>query len=293
MFSAPGDETIVRRGVAKPASFIGSLALTIASLSPTIPASSFTYRQCFAVDFLNDVADEAPSVYLFDYGVVVCFHLDETQELSVVRNIACRALSDGGGGGSGQGRSGGGAVPPGAVALNVGLTTAPAGVDADELEALAAVDLEVDRFSFVTSATERPHISNDTISLHRRAARDPKVKLAIAYALSQSTKLSVYERRVTDIVNATRHLPEALARDGVVSISTEEVTRLVGSLFIQRAAVNLLSSVLDVPEFFWREKDSLQALYNRILEYLELQGERGDGRAWGWLSSLAEGGCGG
>lgn len=33
-----------------------------------------------------------------------------------------------------------------------------------------------------------------------------------------------------------------------------------------RAAVNLLSSVLDKPEWFWREADSYQSLYDRICE---------------------------
>lgn len=42
-------------------------------------------------------------------------------------------------------------------------------------------------------------------------------------------------------------------------------------VFIQKAAVNLLSSVLDTPEFFWRAPDSFQALYERICEYLELE----------------------
>lgn len=33
---------------------------------------------------------------------------------------------------------------------------------------------------------------------------------------TQSTKLSLYERRVMDIVNETRHLPESLALTGQV-----------------------------------------------------------------------------
>lgn len=53
---------------------------------------------------------------------------------------------------------------------------------------------------------------NDTITLHSKSARDPQVKLAISYALSQSTKLSLYEKRVMEMVEETRHLPEALVR---------------------------------------------------------------------------------
>ena len=43
-----------------------------------------------------------------------------------------------------------------------------------------------------------------------------------------------------------------------------------GQVFIQRAAVNLLSTVLDTPEFFWSAPDIMQTLYKRICEYMEL-----------------------
>ncbi len=44
----------------------------------------------------------------------------------------------------------------------------------------------------------------------------------------------------------------------------------VWQVFIQRAAVNLLSTVLDTPEFFWSAPDIMQTLYKRICEYMEL-----------------------
>ena len=44
----------------------------------------------------------------------------------------------------------------------------------------------------------------------------------------------------------------------------------VRQVFIQRAAVNLLSTVLDTPEFFWSAPDIMQTLYKRICEYMEL-----------------------
>ena len=34
--------------------------------------------------------------------------------------------------------------------------------------------------------------------------------------------------------------------------------------------VNLLSTVLDTPEFFWSAPDSMQTLYKRVCEYMEL-----------------------
>lgn len=55
-----------------------------------------------------------------------------------------------------------------------------------------------------------------------------------------------------------------------VDISSNSIAKLIGKLFILKSAVNLLSSVLDTPEFFWRAPDSFQSLYERICEYLEL-----------------------
>lgn len=38
-----------------------------------------------------------------------------------------------------------------------------------------------------------------------------------------------------------------------------QVAQLIGKVFLQSSTVNLLSSVLDTPDFFWSEPDSLQA----------------------------------
>jgi len=67
----------------------------------------------------------------------------------------------------------------------------------------------------------------------------------------QSTKLSVFEARVLQTVNKTKHLPEQLALHGTVHISAKVVAQLIGQVFLQRSAVNLLSTVMDTPEWFW------------------------------------------
>jgi uncharacterized Rmd1/YagE family protein len=57
---------------------------------------------------------------------------------------------------------------------------------------------------------------------------------------------------------------------GRVKMSRKEIAQLLGKVFIQRSAVNLLSTVLDTPEFFWSAPDSMQALYKKVCEYMEL-----------------------
>lgn len=91
-------------------------------------------------------------------------------------------------------------------------------------------------------------------------ANDHLLKLSISHALAQSTKLSVYEARVVAIVEETKDLPEILASDGQVKLTRKQIAQLIGRVFIQKSAVNLLSTVLDTPEFFWSTPDSMQAL---------------------------------
>jgi hypothetical protein len=59
-------------------------------------------------------------------------------------------------------------------------------------------------------------------------------------------------------VAAAATCAQALAMHGEVSVSSQEVAQRIGQVFLQRSAVNLLSSVLDTPEFFWSAPDHLQ-----------------------------------
>lgn len=56
------------------------------------------------------------------------------------------------------------------------------------------------------------------------------MKLAISYALAQSTKLSLHERRVSAMVVETKHLPESLAASGKVALSPETIAKLIGKV---------------------------------------------------------------
>ena len=141
------------------------------------------------------------------------------------------------------------------------------------VDLLDAAEIEIDEFLFVWSANEKPHIQNDTFTINYRYANDHLVKLSVSHALAQSTKLSVYEYRVVAIVDETKDLPEVLASTGKVVLTRKAVAQLMGQVFLQKSAVNLLSSVLDTPDFFWESDvpDSLQHLYEGCCSYLEYE----------------------
>ena len=70
------------------------------------------------------------------------------------------------------------------------------------------------------------------------------------------------------LLPADRVLPRCA---GKVELSRKEIAQLIGKVFLQKAAVNLLSTVLDTPEFFWSAPDSMQTLYKKVCEYMELE----------------------
>eukprot|EP00884_Botryococcus_braunii_P016721 jgi/Botrbrau1/3732/Bobra.0363s0017.2 len=175
-------------------------------------------------------AEAKGDIFYFDYGCVAMWGLTQKEEQDVLRNVVVPCQEN--------------PLPP--------------------------RDVEVDEFQFHYTASERPNISNDTITINHRFAQDHLIKLSISHALSQSTKLCVFEERVMQIVQSTKDLPELLASTGKVKMSRKEIAQLLGKVFIQRSAVNLLSTVLDTPEFFWSAPDSMQSIYKKVCEYMEL-----------------------
>eukprot|EP00798_Chlamydomonas_sp_ICE-L_P024686 gene24686-10316_t len=209
-----------------------------------------------------------PDCFYIEYGIVACWGMNKAQEMTVVRGLARQV----------------------------------------QVQPLPDKEIEVDEFQYNFSVTAKPNVQNDTVTLHKRFAQDHKMKLAISYALAQSTKLLVYEKRVVDIVvflqkNAVDLLSSVLdtpeffwhAPDTSTSLFYQTQSHkqtdiyvnsamqsypqvflpksavdLLSSVFLQKSAVNLLSSVLDTPEFFWHAPDMFTTLYNRLDEYLEL-----------------------
>lgn len=131
-------------------------------------------------------------------------------------------------------------------------------------------DIECDEFHFeYNSEISLPRIYNDMITLK---TGDHLIKLTISHSLLQSTKLCYYESRMSRILTSISKLPKILAlTGGLYKIKSRKVLLIkTGKLFQIRNEVNLLSNVLDTPEFFWSMEPSLHPLYNAIRDYLEI-----------------------
>lgn len=113
----------------------------------------------------------------------------------------------------------------------------------------------------------RSGIRNDELLV--RDFEDSRELLALSYGLGQSVKLLVYEEALDRLVETTKRLPRELARFGKIGMSGTDIKKLMGELMTARYSVNLLSDILDTPEFFWNHPH-LDDIYMEVCKAVEL-----------------------
>ncbi|KAF0690586.1 Aste57867_18033 [Aphanomyces stellatus] len=110
-------------------------------------------------------------------------------------------------------------------------------------------------------------VVNDLITLSSFRSSE---KIAISFAMAQSCKLDVFEERVSETIQETRHIPQTLADTGAIKMySQKDISQLIGRLFMERSDINLNSDMLDDPDFFW-DDDEYQPLYKKMVKYLDV-----------------------
>ncbi|WYZ44099.1 hypothetical protein EsH8_VII_000535 [Colletotrichum jinshuiense] len=176
-------------------------------------------------------------MFLFSYGVVVFWNFTEYQEKDILADLTFAQNENG-----------------------LSLITRP----------LDEEDFETEEFHFEYSHdVKRPRIFNDMITLLPRG--DHMVKLTISHAIAQSTKLCLFEERMSETMLDAQHVPKRLALTGELNMTRTEIVMILGRLFKSRVDINLSSNILDVPNFFWDSEPTLHPLYVAIREYLEIE----------------------
>ncbi|KAI0767887.1 hypothetical protein BC629DRAFT_874765 [Irpex lacteus] len=70
---------------------------------------------------------------------------------------------------------------------------------------------------------------------------------------------------------ATTAIPIHLASTGSLKLTRTDALKLTGKLFKLRRDVNLVSNVLDIPDLFWEEgQASVRKLYDAVRDYMEI-----------------------
>mmetsp|Transcript_33714 Transcript_33714/g.34341 ORF Transcript_33714/g.34341 Transcript_33714/m.34341 type:complete len:485 (+) Transcript_33714:39-1493(+) len=125
-----------------------------------------------------------------------------------------------------------------------------------------------DDIGFVTSRDqEMITIANDVITMSENTVE--KQRLAVSYAIAQSTILALFEARVETKVNEYKYIPETLAAKGQINLTHKQIGRMIGEIFVVRHDVNLHTVVLDTPDFFWKE-EKYEVEYRMMTRYLEM-----------------------
>lgn len=143
-------------------------------------------------------------MFVFSYGVAVFWNFTEKQEKDILADLTFSTSSTG-----------------------VNLATRP----------LSEADFETEEFHFEYNADiPRPRVYNDMITLK---SGDHMIKLAMSHAIAQSTKLSLFEERMSRTMLQAQYIPKRLALTGKLGMGRTEVVKMIGQLFTSRVDVNL------------------------------------------------------
>ncbi|CUS24227.1 LAQU0S14e03048g1_1 [Lachancea quebecensis] len=189
-------------------------------------------RESQSLENYGSSKQQHAEIFIFSYGVVVFWNFTEIQEKNILGDIA--------------------------FAEHDNMIIRP----------LDEQDIETEQFHFEYDMNvERPRIFNDIVTLR---SGDHIIKLTLSHSIAQSTKLSRFESRISPILATVSKLPKRLALYGTLGLKREQLLKKSGKLFKLRVDVNLSSSILDTPEFFWSFEPSLHPLYLAMREYLEI-----------------------
>ncbi|KAH9926750.1 uncharacterized protein B0H18DRAFT_1118819 [Fomitopsis serialis] len=130
-----------------------------------------------------------------------------------------------------------------------------------EVDKLAPHAVEMEDLNYYYANYSR--IYNDVITLR------VGTKLSLSHALSQSVKISLFEELISSTIEETKDIPEIISETGKIGMPHKDIMRKIGELFLLRANINSVGSVLDSPEVFWTYPD-LQPLYDAARDYLEI-----------------------
>lgn len=129
-------------------------------------------------------------------------------------------------------------------------------------------DIETEEFHFdYDDQVHRSRIYNDMITLK---LANHLIKLTMSHAIAQLTKLCLFESRMINVLQSISRLPKKLALTGELGLKRDQLLKKSGKLFKLRSDVNLSSSILDTPNFFWDNEPALHPLYTAFRDYLEI-----------------------
>ncbi|KAK4543902.1 hypothetical protein LTR36_004676 [Oleoguttula mirabilis] len=218
-------------------------------------------------------AHTVAELFIFSYGVAVLWNFTGNQEKDLLADLTFSSTSNTPQAGNPSGNNNNNNNNSKILSLKPSALAAPSPPAHALLPLMTRPldedDFETEEFHFQYDGhIDKPRIYNDMITLR---TSDHMIKLAMAHAIAQSTKLSFFEERMQRTMSEAQYVPRRLALEGRLGMSRKEVVSLVGRLFEGRVDVNLSSNMLDTPNFFWDSEPTLHPLYQGVREYLEIK----------------------
>lgn len=197
----------------------------------------------------DSLIDQPPSeraVIFFDFGVVVFWGCAHSEAASILHDVVEQC-----------------AVDPFHARF---VETDELVVRYLEVGAIATPDADAN-----ASGTVACELKDDVALLPLSLRGETATRMAIAYALAQSTRLSTHEEMAWETATRLRLLPVELNVNGSVGLSRRQLSKFIGSLYVQRSSLAMLRHALDKPEYFWNASDLVSRLYTDVAGYLEIE----------------------
>jgi uncharacterized Rmd1/YagE family protein len=181
---------------------------------------------------LDNPSKITQEIFIFDFGVAVFWGFEKGEEINLLKIIRMFAFGD-------------------------------------ILSDKDFEDGEDDMMFFVSPINNTLSIANNCVFFPDQT--NAKQRLAVSYAIAQSSILSLMETRIENRMEEYEYMPLNLAEGKSVSLSQIVLRKMIGEVIMIRHEVNLHSDLLDIPDFFWTE-EKYTSEYNIANMYLEMEG---------------------
>lgn len=122
---------------------------------------------------------------------------------------------------------------------------------------------------FSVEIAEEFSIKNDILSFPKLFSLSEK--LAVSYAIAQSTALFAQEETIAKAELLVAEIPNELAEKGKSQLSGISLRKLIGKVLQKKHEINLGMGFSESPDYFW-EYPECQSMYQKVYRYLEIQG---------------------
>lgn len=234
-FAPPMDESDSDNGSTGSGSIVDGQGLRSPDSTAGDASGDASKNHKSVADEQTELSKHHAEMFVLQYGIVVFWNLSEIHEKNILADLAF------------------------ASEIPTPLLINP----------ISEQDIETEEFHFeYDSQIQRPRIYNDMITLR---SGDHLIKLAMSHAIAQLTKLCLFESRMVYSLQLISKLPKKLALTGRLGLKRQQLMKKSGKLFKLRVDVNLSSSILDTPDFFWSMEPALHPLYSAVRDYLEIE----------------------